>query len=94
MRGWLSSETCLGTTVAPIEWTEDRKIEINEHIAPSEAAYIVDQVILYYIIKSVTLAHPNCPNNDQTNQPPCYDRFWLQQILQATDNNHRSDKIS
>jgi len=40
----------LGTQVASIEWTEDRKIfaekmeEINEHVAPSEAAYTLDQV--------------------------------------------------
>ena len=40
----------LGTPVASIEWTEDRKIfaekmlEINEHVAPSEAAYTVEQV--------------------------------------------------
>lgn len=40
----------LGTPVASIEWTEDRKIfadkmlEINEYVAPSEAAYTVDQV--------------------------------------------------
>ncbi|XP_067677512.1 multifunctional protein CAD-like [Haliotis asinina] len=41
----------LGTQVASIEWTEDRKIfaekmaEIKEHVAPSEAAYTVDQVV-------------------------------------------------
>lgn len=40
----------LGTPVQSIEWTEDRKIfaekmlEIDEHVAPSEAAYTVDQV--------------------------------------------------
>jgi carbamoyl-phosphate synthase/aspartate carbamoyltransferase/dihydroorotase len=40
----------LGTQVASIEWTEDREIfakkmaEINENIAPSEAAYDVEQV--------------------------------------------------
>lgn len=40
----------LGTQVASIEWTEDREIfaqkmeEINEHVAPSEAAYTLDQV--------------------------------------------------
>jgi len=40
----------LGTQVKSIEWTEDRKIfaekmaEINEHVAPSEAAYSVEQV--------------------------------------------------
>ena len=40
----------LGTPVVSIEWTEDRKIfaekmlEINENVAPSEAAYTVDQV--------------------------------------------------
>ena len=40
----------LGTPVCAIEWTEDRKIfaqkmaEIDEHVAPSEAAYTVDQV--------------------------------------------------
>lgn len=44
----------LGTQVASIEWTEDRKVfaekmeEINEHVAPSEAAYTVDQVIITY----------------------------------------------
>ena len=41
----------LGTPVQSIEWTEDRKLfaekmlEIDEHVAPSEAAYTVDQVI-------------------------------------------------
>ena len=71
----------LGTPVASIEWTEDRKIfaekmlEINEHVAPSEAAYTVDQVILYF--KSVKLPHQICTNSDQTNQSPYYDRFWL-----------------
>ena len=41
----------LGTPVTSIEWTEDRKIfadkmaEINEFVAPSEAAYNVEQVI-------------------------------------------------
>lgn len=40
----------LGTQVAAIEMTEDRKIfvekmeEINEHVAPSEAAMSVEQV--------------------------------------------------
>ena len=40
----------LGTQVASIEWTEDREIfaekmeEINEHVAPSKAAYTLDQV--------------------------------------------------
>ena len=40
----------LGTQVSSIEWTEDRKVfaekmaEIKEHVAPSEAAYTVDQV--------------------------------------------------
>lgn len=40
----------LGTPVASIEMTEDRKIfvekmeEINEHVAPSEAALSVEQV--------------------------------------------------
>ncbi len=42
----------LGTPVASIEMTEDRKIfvekmeEINEHVAPSEAAMSVEQVSL------------------------------------------------
>ena len=42
----------LGTPVSSIEWTEDRKIfnekmeEINEHVAPSEAAYSVNKVFL------------------------------------------------
>lgn len=41
----------LGTPVASIEMTEDRKIfvekmeEINEHVAPSEAALSVEQVL-------------------------------------------------
>ena len=41
----------LGTPVSSIEWTEDRKLfnekmeEINEHVAPSEAAYSVSQVL-------------------------------------------------
>ena len=40
----------LGTPVQSIEWTEDRKqfalkmAEINEKVAPSEAAYTVEQV--------------------------------------------------
>ncbi len=40
----------LGTPVESIEWTEDRKVfaekmlEIDEHVAPSEAAYTVEQV--------------------------------------------------
>ena len=40
----------LGTQVRSIEWTEDRKVfaikmeEINEAVAPSEAAFSVDQV--------------------------------------------------
>ena len=40
----------LGTQVKSIEWTEDRKVfaekmaEINEHVAPSEAAFSVEQV--------------------------------------------------
>ena len=42
--------TVLGTQVESIEWTEDRKVfadkmaEINEFVAPSEAAFDVDQV--------------------------------------------------
>ena len=41
----------LGTPITSIEWTEDRKIfaeqmaQIGEHVAPSEAAYSVEQVI-------------------------------------------------
>lgn len=41
----------LGTPVASIEMTEDRKVfvekmeEINEHVAPSEAALSVEQVM-------------------------------------------------
>ena len=41
----------LGTPIQSIEWTEDRQLfaekmaEIGEHVAPSEAAYSVDQVI-------------------------------------------------
>ena len=40
----------LGTQVKSIEWTEDRKVfadkmaEISEAVAPSEAAFSVDQV--------------------------------------------------
>lgn len=40
----------LGTPIQSIEWTEDRQLfaekmaEIGEHVAPSEAAYSVDQV--------------------------------------------------
>ena len=40
----------MGTPVSSIEWTEDRKVfaekmlEIDEQVAPSEAAYTVDQV--------------------------------------------------
>jgi len=43
----------LGTQVESIEWTEDRKVfaekmaEIHEHVAPSEAAYSVEQVICH-----------------------------------------------
>mgnify|MGYP001791461678 CR=1 FL=1 len=42
--------TVLGTQVHVIEWTEDRKVfadkmlEIDEHVAPSEAAESVDEV--------------------------------------------------
>lgn len=45
----------LGTPVASIEMTEDRKIfvekmeEINEHVAPSEAAMSVEQVSLSFM---------------------------------------------
>ena len=41
----------LGTPIQSIEWTEDRQLfaekmaEIGEHVAPSEAAYSVDQVM-------------------------------------------------
>ncbi|XP_060593985.1 CAD protein-like isoform X2 [Ruditapes philippinarum] len=41
----------MGTQVKSIEWTEDRKVfaekmaEINEHVAPSEAAYSVEQAV-------------------------------------------------
>ena len=41
----------LGTQVASIEWTEDRKVfadkmaEINESVAPSVAAYSPEQVV-------------------------------------------------
>ena len=48
----------LGTPVVSIEWTEDRKIfaekmlEINEYVAPSEAAYNVDQVSLLFNLLS------------------------------------------
>lgn len=47
----------LGTPVASIEMTEDRKIfvekmeEINEHVAPSEAALSVEQVRKYLCIR-------------------------------------------
>ena len=40
----------LGTPLDSIEWTEDRQVfaekmeEIDEHVAPSEAAYTVEQV--------------------------------------------------
>lgn len=40
----------LGTPIQSIEWTEDRQLfaekmaEIGEHVAPSEAAYSVEQV--------------------------------------------------
>ena len=40
----------LGTPVSSIEWTEDREVfankmeEIEEHVAPSEAAYTLEQV--------------------------------------------------
>lgn len=42
----------LGTPISSIEWTEDRKMfaekmaEIKEFVAPSEAAYTVEQVQL------------------------------------------------
>lgn len=45
----------LGTSVVSIEMTEDRKIfvekmeEINEHVAPSEAAMSVEQVSIFFI---------------------------------------------
>ena len=44
----------LGTPVRSIEWTEDRKVfaekmaEIGEKVAPSEAAYSVEQVSTYW----------------------------------------------
>lgn len=47
----------LGTPVASIEMTEDRKVfvekmeEINEHVAPSEAALSVEQVRRYSYIR-------------------------------------------
>lgn len=52
----------LGTQVSSIEWTEDRKVfadkmaEINEAVAPSEAAYSVEQVsTLFPILDLVQL---------------------------------------
>ncbi len=42
----------LGTPVKSIEWTEDRKmfaqkmLEINEHVAQSDSAYNVNEVIV------------------------------------------------
>ena len=48
----------LGTQVRSIEWTEDRKVfadkmaEINEHVAPSEAAYTAEQVCDVLILYS------------------------------------------
>jgi len=43
----------LGTPISSIEWTEDRHIfaeklcEINEKVAPCEAVYNVEQVIIF-----------------------------------------------
>lgn len=53
----------LGTPVASIEMTEDRKIfvekmeEINEHVAPSEAALSVEQVSSSLIPSSLYRSH-------------------------------------
>ena len=49
----------LGTPVQSIEWTEDRKLfaekmlEIDEHVAPSEAAYTVEQVTIFLIFEKI-----------------------------------------
>lgn len=51
----------LGTQVASIEWTEDREVfankmaEIGESVAPSEAAYTVDQVSCPLLHRSVSI---------------------------------------
>lgn len=51
----------LGTPVASIEMTEDRKIfvekmeEINEHVAPSEAALSVEQVRTNELLRNLLL---------------------------------------
>ena len=58
----------LGTQVASIEWTEDRKVfadkmaEINESVAPSVAAYSPEQVkkLVPRILKLVSLYSPYC----------------------------------
>lgn len=49
----------LGTPVASIEMTEDRKVfvekmeEINEHVAPSEAALSVEQVRRNILVQNI-----------------------------------------
>lgn len=51
----------LGTQVASIEWTEDREVfankmaEIGESVAPSEAAYTVEQVRCPLLYRSVSI---------------------------------------
>ena len=55
----------LGTPVSSIIMTEDRKIfadklaEINMSVAPSEATYSVDQVIIFISDKFLTISHPH-----------------------------------
>ena len=50
----------LGTPIQSIEWTEDRQLfaekmaEIGEHVAPSEAAYSVEQVRDLYSLSSAS----------------------------------------
>lgn len=56
----------LGTPVASIEMTEDRKIfvekmeEINEHVAPSEAALSVEQVRKNKLVQNLSSLFHQC----------------------------------
>ena len=60
----------LGTPCSSIEWTEDRKLfsnkmeEIGEHVAPSEVAYTIEQVKIfyYYYFKTAFLMYIEIPH--------------------------------
>ncbi len=68
----------LGTPVQSIEWTEDRKqfalkmAEIDEQVAPSEAAYTVEQV---RVLPSACRAQQR--RTERTNERLCFRRWRL-----------------